>query len=108
MAGVAWITKQIEEADSRVYVHCNAGRGRSAVVVLCYLMSTHGWTAEEAFEFVLAKRQIAKLTALCGTRPQVGFSTAAVTLLDSITSSTGLRGAGVCVAFSTGVAHPPP
>jgi len=43
-----------------VYVHCNGGRGRSAVCVLCYLIK-RGWTPEKAFEFVKSKRNIANM-----------------------------------------------
>lgn len=31
-----------------VYVHCKAGRTRSATLVGCYLMTVNGWTPEEA------------------------------------------------------------
>lgn len=39
-----------------VYVHCKAGRTRSATVVACYLVKLHGWTPEQAVEFVQEKR----------------------------------------------------
>jgi hypothetical protein len=29
-------------------VHCKAGKGRSATVVVCYLMEQHRWTPEQA------------------------------------------------------------
>lgn len=67
--GVEWM-KDHTAAGHRVYVHCNAGRGRSAVIVICYLMATTGCTSAEAYELLSAKRRIATLTALCGTRPQ--------------------------------------
>lgn len=44
--------------DKRIYVHCNAGVGRSAVVVICYLMKYHKMSAHEATEFVNSKRLI--------------------------------------------------
>ncbi|XP_015518871.1 phosphatidylglycerophosphatase and protein-tyrosine phosphatase 1 [Neodiprion pinetum] len=50
-------------ADSRskpldtVYVHCKAGRTRSATLVGCYLMMKNGWTPEEAVSFMRSKRQ---------------------------------------------------
>jgi atypical dual specificity phosphatase len=40
----------------RVYVHCKAGRGRSATVVMCWLMAARGMTAEEAQAHLLLKR----------------------------------------------------
>ena len=49
----------IENHKSRggkVYVHCKAGRGRSATVALCYLMQCHTLNAEEAFQRLLRQR----------------------------------------------------
>lgn len=48
-----------------VYVHCNGGRGRSAVCVLCYLIKT-GWPAMKAFQHVKSKRNIANMLFLGG------------------------------------------
>ncbi|BES90491.1 phosphatase [Nesidiocoris tenuis] len=53
--GVDFIRK-IGDAKHSVYVHCKAGRTRSATLVGCYLMSKHGWTPEEAVEFMRQKR----------------------------------------------------
>jgi atypical dual specificity phosphatase len=39
-----------------VYVHCKAGRGRSATVVLCWLIKAKGMTPEEAQSHLLARR----------------------------------------------------
>jgi atypical dual specificity phosphatase len=39
-----------------VYVHCKAGRARSATVVVCWLVATHGLSPAEAQQFVLARR----------------------------------------------------
>ena len=36
--------------EASVYVHCKAGRTRSATLVACYLMSVHGLGPEEAVE----------------------------------------------------------
>ena len=66
---VEWMKDHVD-AGHCIYVHCNAGRGRSAVIVLCYLMATRGFSAQEAYEHVRARRKIANLPALCGTRPQ--------------------------------------
>jgi atypical dual specificity phosphatase len=70
--GVEFIEKcKANNEGSRVYVHCNAGKGRSTTVVLCYLMKTKGWTIYQAFDDVKDKRpHIANLKALCETRPQ--------------------------------------
>ncbi|XP_076291271.1 phosphatidylglycerophosphatase and protein-tyrosine phosphatase 1-like isoform X4 [Lasioglossum baleicum] len=39
-----------------VYVHCKAGRTRSATLVGCYLMMKNQWTPEEAVNYMKAKR----------------------------------------------------
>ncbi|RZF36396.1 hypothetical protein LSTR_LSTR002992 [Laodelphax striatellus] len=41
---------------SSVYVHCKAGRTRSATLVGCYLMMKNKWTPEKAVEFMKNKR----------------------------------------------------
>jgi len=56
-AGVKFMSEM--EKDSSVYVHCKAGRTRSATLVGCYLMETHraeGWGPEEAVEHMRAAR----------------------------------------------------
>lgn len=52
--GVAFIDRHVA-SGSKVYVHCKAGRGRSATIVMCYLISK-GMSAEEAQSLLLAKR----------------------------------------------------
>lgn len=47
--------KEVENGTS-VYVHCKAGRSRSATVVLCYLISQYDMNATTAFDFVKSKR----------------------------------------------------
>ncbi|XP_006569739.2 phosphatidylglycerophosphatase and protein-tyrosine phosphatase 1 isoform X2 [Apis mellifera] len=39
-----------------VYVHCKAGRTRSATLVGCYLMMKNQWTPEEAITYIQQKR----------------------------------------------------
>jgi len=46
----------IDEVGPSVYVHCKAGRTRSATLVGCYLMQKNGWTPEEAVEFMRERR----------------------------------------------------
>jgi atypical dual specificity phosphatase len=53
-----------------VYVHCNGGKGRSAVCVICYLIFEHNWTPDEAYSYVKEKRKIASLKAWCGLHKQ--------------------------------------
>ncbi|XP_074107472.1 protein tyrosine phosphatase, mitochondrial 1 [Cotesia typhae] len=56
--GVNFINKfRVDEKNlGTVYVHCKAGRTRSATLVGCYLMKRHGWTPIEAVEFMRSKR----------------------------------------------------
>jgi atypical dual specificity phosphatase len=51
---VAFMHAQIAKGR-KVYVHCKAGRGRSATVVMCYLISK-GMTANAAQKLLLEKR----------------------------------------------------
>ncbi|XP_069115122.1 phosphatidylglycerophosphatase and protein-tyrosine phosphatase 1-like [Argopecten irradians] len=53
--GVNFILQHRDQRES-VYVHCKAGRTRSATVVACYLIKANGWTPEEAVEFIKTKR----------------------------------------------------
>ena len=54
-AGVEFILATISDTDS-VYVHCKAGRTRSATLVCCYLMKKNSWTPEQAHELLASKR----------------------------------------------------
>lgn len=47
--GVEFINK-IAPSGNSVYIHCKAGRTRSATLVACYLVSRHGWTPEQAVD----------------------------------------------------------
>jgi len=51
--GVAFID---ETTEGRVYVHCKAGRTRSACLVACYLVQKYGLTPEAAVELITSKR----------------------------------------------------
>ncbi len=53
--GITFIIEHRSAATS-VYVHCKAGRGRSATMVLCYLMAAHSIDAREAYARVKAAR----------------------------------------------------
>ncbi|MEC7599054.1 MAG: phosphatidylglycerophosphatase and protein-tyrosine phosphatase 1 family protein [Planctomycetota bacterium] len=44
------------DKDQSVYVHCKAGRARSATVVLCWLIQEHGMTPEQGQKLLLEKR----------------------------------------------------
>lgn len=53
--GLHFIDAQIA-AGRKVYLHCKAGRGRSATVALCYLMRRQGLSVEEAYARLRAAR----------------------------------------------------
>jgi len=46
-------------------VHCMAGRSRSATVVLAYLMTRHGMSLADAYQFLKSKRP--------GISPNLGY-----------------------------------
>ncbi|XP_054827991.1 phosphatidylglycerophosphatase and protein-tyrosine phosphatase 1 [Eublepharis macularius] len=49
--GVQFVLKHRERGNS-VYVHCKAGRFRSATMVAAYLIQLHQWTPQEAIEAI--------------------------------------------------------
>lgn len=53
--GVEFIEKFVSQGDS-VYVHCKAGRARSATVVLCWLIKYRGMSSEMAQRKLLEHR----------------------------------------------------
>ncbi len=53
--GVRFIDTNVARGN-RVYVHCKAGRGRSATIVLCWLMKSKELSAPSAMEYLLNKR----------------------------------------------------
>jgi len=68
---VKWVKEALATQDgtngsSRVYVHCNAGRGRSATLVLCLMISLRDMTCEAAFEELSSQRKISKMKGCCG------------------------------------------
>ena len=53
--GVKYLHSHLEKGKI-VYVHCKAGRGRSASIVIAYLMKYHGFSFDQAFAFVKKQR----------------------------------------------------
>ncbi|XP_072929666.1 phosphatidylglycerophosphatase and protein-tyrosine phosphatase 1 [Epargyreus clarus] len=49
-------TEERQINSGTVYVHCKAGRTRSATLVGCYLMMRNGWSPNEAVEYMRARR----------------------------------------------------
>ncbi|XP_063387063.1 phosphatidylglycerophosphatase and protein-tyrosine phosphatase 1 [Cydia fagiglandana] len=50
------ITSENPVNSGTVYVHCKAGRTRSATLVGCYLMMKNGWSPAEAVEHMRTRR----------------------------------------------------
>lgn len=59
--GAQWIHDRLSQGRS-VYVHCKAGRGRSVLIVLCYLIKYHDKSVEEALKLLKSKRRQVKPT----------------------------------------------
>lgn len=55
-SGVTFVQK-FQMSDKSVYIHCKAGRTRSATLVGCYLMQRYKWTPQEAVEFIRSRRE---------------------------------------------------
>ncbi|KAI8885545.1 phosphatases II, partial [Backusella circina FSU 941] len=47
---------EINQSSSSVYLHCKAGRGRSAAIALCYLMRVYQLNLSEGQEVLMRKR----------------------------------------------------
>lgn len=62
LRGVEYIHWNLKNGRS-TYVHCKAGRARSALIEMCYLIKYQKMTAQEAFDLIKSKR------------PQAGFKT---------------------------------
>jgi atypical dual specificity phosphatase len=50
------IIQQYKDKDEKVYVHCKAGRGRSATIVFCWLVCYKHYDIEEAMRLLISKR----------------------------------------------------
>jgi len=55
-AGVDFIENHYNQGHA-VYVHCKAGRGRSATIALCWLMYTHKICPKDALNRLIEKRK---------------------------------------------------
>lgn len=53
--GVNFIKDRVDRQET-CYVHCKAGKGRSVLLVLCYLIQFRSMDEQHAFEFVREKR----------------------------------------------------
>jgi protein-tyrosine phosphatase len=59
--GVAWIEQQLH-ADRIIYIHCAAGVGRSATLLACWYLYTHGMRVPQVLRFIKARRPQIALT----------------------------------------------
>jgi len=53
--GVGYIEEMIN-LGNKIYVHCKAGKGRSATIVLCWLIKSKKLNPESAMKFIVDKR----------------------------------------------------
>lgn len=60
--GIEHLHTLLQEGKT-VYVHCKAGRGRSATIVIAYLMKYHGLSFEQAFSTIKEARSAINLNA---------------------------------------------
>jgi len=65
--GVQFIKEQIKQGK-KVYIHCKAGRGRSALMVACYYMDSKRWKPSQAIDFIKSKRPFVVITKQSKTR----------------------------------------
>ena len=70
VVGADFIHQTVETTQKGCYVHCNAGKGRSTMVVLAYMIKYKNMKAVEALRLVEEKRKIANFLCCCGIRPQ--------------------------------------
>ncbi|CAB4061354.1 unnamed protein product [Lepeophtheirus salmonis] len=54
--GVKFIQELTNSSNNCVYVHCKAGRTRSATLVGCFLMSKYRWSPQEAYDHMVSRR----------------------------------------------------
>nr|CCA14620.1 conserved hypothetical protein [Albugo laibachii Nc14] len=59
---VSFIDTQITQGKT-VYIHCKAGRGRSALIAIAFLLQNRRWELKQAIKFVTSKRPHIKLHA---------------------------------------------
>ncbi|NIP39767.1 MAG: phosphatase [Candidatus Dadabacteria bacterium] len=50
------IIRKYRDKDEKVYIHCKAGRGRSATIVFCWLVCQGNYSMEDAMKLLLSKR----------------------------------------------------
>eukprot|EP01098_Paradermamoeba_levis_P016226 TRINITY_DN8631_c0_g1_i1.p1 TRINITY_DN8631_c0_g1~~TRINITY_DN8631_c0_g1_i1.p1 ORF type:complete len:197 (-),score=32.32 TRINITY_DN8631_c0_g1_i1:212-802(-) len=59
--GADFIHESLSSGVGSVYVHCKAGRGRSAMVVACYLIKYERMDVEQALTYIELKRPNVKM-----------------------------------------------
>lgn len=48
--------ERYRDKDEKVYIHCKAGRGRSATIVFCWLVCVKNYSTEQAMKLLIDKR----------------------------------------------------
>jgi len=63
---VLYIKKCIDiigDGNDKIYIHCKSGHGRSALVVMAFLMSKYGMTPDNAYTYVKNKRSVVNINS---------------------------------------------
>ena len=55
-----FLTDALRDKNAKVLVHCVKGVSRSASVISAYLIARHGWTTDQAVNYVQSKRMNAQ------------------------------------------------
>ena len=58
------LTERLAHDGEKILVHCAVGRGRSAMLVMLYLIIHYGWTDKKAYDFVIGIRPSVALTKM--------------------------------------------
>lgn len=51
-----------KHSDKKILVHCSVGRGRSPMLVACWLILYRHSTIKETMDYIISKRQVVELT----------------------------------------------
>jgi atypical dual specificity phosphatase len=85
---VEFVEDHVRRGDA-VYIHCKAGRARSATVAMCWLIKYRGMSAQQAQKHLLAAR--GHVNPKVSTRPVVTQFVESLRHVDSLDNASGAR-----------------